>query len=199
MHNHTHHTQHRQRCGGPRGFGRRGGFGPGRGLGGDTGFGDRQGRGGRRRLFDAEALRLVLLRLIADEPRHGYELIRAIEELTGGTYAPSPGVVYPTLSLLAELGQIAETEAEGARKRFAATPEGLAHLETNAEAADAAMARLAALAGPADRVDPAPLKRAMANLGAVLEAQLRQEGVDRTRLLEIAALVDEAASKIERL
>jgi DNA-binding PadR family transcriptional regulator len=157
------------------------------------------GRGGRRRLFDGEAMRLILLRLIAGEPRHGYELIRAIETLTGGAYAPSPGVIYPTLSLLAETGLIAEAEADGARKRFALTADGTAHLAANADAADAAMARLSALAGPADRVDPAPLRRAMANLSAVLQAQLAAEGTDKAKLLDIAGLVDEAASKIERL
>ena len=58
--------------------------------------------GGRRRMFDGGELRLVLLKLIQDEPRHGYDLIKEIEELTGGAYAPSPGVVYPTLSMLAD-------------------------------------------------------------------------------------------------
>ena len=73
---------------GRRGFGRHGhGFEAERGEG---------GRSGRRRVFDAGELRLVLLKLIADQPRHGYELIRAIEELTGGSYVPSPGMVYPT-------------------------------------------------------------------------------------------------------
>ena len=82
-------------------------------------FGDEGGRGGRgrgrraRRMFESGELRLVLLKLIADEPRHGYDLIRAIEELTGGEYAPSPGVVYPTLTLLQDMGLI----EEAARRR----------------------------------------------------------------------------------
>ena len=72
--------------------------------------------GGRRRMFESGELRLVLLKLIADEPRHGYDLIRAIEELTGGEYAPSPGVVYPTLTMLQDMGLIEEAAGEGARK-----------------------------------------------------------------------------------
>ena len=68
---------------------------------------------GRRRMFESGELRLVLLKLIADEPRHGYDLIRAIEELTGGEYAPSPGVIYPTLTLLQDMGLIEEAEGEG--------------------------------------------------------------------------------------
>ena len=66
-----------------------------------------------RRMFEGGELRLVLLKLIADEPRHGYDLIRAIEELTGGEYAPSPGVVYPTLTLLQDMGLIEEAAGEG--------------------------------------------------------------------------------------
>src|SRR5215813_5554288 len=81
------------------------------------------GRGGgrSRRMFDGGELRLVLLKLIADEPRHGYDLIRAIEELTGGEYAPSPGVVYPTLTLLQDMGLIEEAAGEEPRKPFQAT------------------------------------------------------------------------------
>ena len=82
--------------------------------------GESSGRGGRRRVFDANELRLVLLKLIADQPRHGYDLIRAIEDLTGGSYAPSPGVVYPALSILQDLGQIEEVLSEGPRKAFSA-------------------------------------------------------------------------------
>ena len=89
-----------------------------------------RGRRGRRgRMFESGQLRLVLLKLIADEPRHGYDLIRAIEELTGGEYAPSPGVIYPTLTLLQDMGLIEEAPGEGARKPFQVTEEGRKHLE----------------------------------------------------------------------
>ena len=91
------HAMHR---GGGRGFGH--GFGHGFGGGGRRG-GGRGERGERRRMFDGGELRLVLLKLIADEPRHGYDLIRQIEELTGGTYAPSAGVIYPTLTMLDDM------------------------------------------------------------------------------------------------
>src|SRR5258708_36778868 len=106
---------------GPRG-GRHGRGEGGRGWSEDgPGFGR---GGGRRRMFDGGELRLVLLKLIADKPRHGYDLIRAIEERTGGPYAPSPGIVYPTLTLLSEMGLIDEQLARGARQQFAGTPEG---------------------------------------------------------------------------
>src|SRR5688572_29780965 len=125
------------------------GFGP-RGWGGGGGwegdwsaeFGHRRGGRGKRRMFESCELRLVLLKLIADQPRHGYDLIRAIEELTHGSYAPSPGVVYPTLTMLQDMGLIQETEAEGSRKIFAVTPEGETHLEERKEEIDGLMARL---------------------------------------------------------
>ncbi|TAJ24594.1 MAG: PadR family transcriptional regulator, partial [Reyranella sp.] len=129
-HAHRHHF-------GRRGFGRHGhGFGGERGERGE-------GRGGRRRVFGSDELRLVLLKLIADEPRHGYELIRAIEELTGGSYVPSPGMVYPTLTMLDEMGHIAEAKSEGARKAFAVTDAGTTHLAERKAEVEALFARLA--------------------------------------------------------
>ena len=116
-----------------------------------------RGRGRRaRRMFEGGELRLVLLKLIADEPRHGYDLIRAIEDLTGGEYAPSPGVVYPTLTLLQDMGLIEEAAGEGQRKPFQITEEGGRHLEERAEEVDGLIQRLTemkptegSMAGPA--------------------------------------------------
>ena len=90
-------------------------------------------RGGRRgRIFDAGELQLVLLALIGEQSRHGYELIREIEARAGGAYAPSPGMVYPTLSMLLEMGLIAEADAAGARKSFTVTELGQRTLAENA-------------------------------------------------------------------
>ena len=111
-------------------------LGPGWGgdeWGGGGGWGRRRGR---RRMFDAGELRLVLLKLIADQPRHGYDLIRAIEELTHGAYAPSPGVVYPTLTMLQDMGLIEEAKGEGSRKAFQVTDDGEAHLAEKADEVD---------------------------------------------------------------
>jgi DNA-binding PadR family transcriptional regulator len=189
------------RFAGPHGFGGRGGRGGGFGTDpfGEDGPRGGGGRGGRRRLFDNEALRLILLKLIADEPRHGYELIRAIEALSGEAYAPSPGVVYPTLTLLAETDLIAEQPGEGARKRFAITDAGAAQLAERQAALDLALARLASLAQRAQRVDPAPVRRAMHNLRFAIQHRLEKEGADNQTMFDVAALIDEAASKIERL
>ncbi|MDB5413717.1 MAG: transcriptional regulator, PadR-like family [Rubritepida sp.] len=186
------------RCGGHHAMqrGRPGGHG-GREWGMD-GAGRGPDGGGRRRMFDQGGLRLVLLRLIADTPRHGYDLIRAIEERTGGAYAPSPGVVYPTLTLLDEMGLIAEQQTEGARKLFAITAEGTAHLEANAAEAAALLAKLDALGAARDRTDSVPLRRAMHNLRSVLQNRM-EAGLDQDRVHDAVALIDEAARKIERL
>jgi DNA-binding PadR family transcriptional regulator len=190
-------------CGGRRAIHRGGGRGFGHGFG--HGFGVRRGGGGRgergerRRMFDSGELRLVLLKLIADEPRHGYDLIRQIEELTGGAYAPSPGVIYPTLTLLDDMGQIEAQQSEGAKKLFAITDAGRADLEANADVVDAAIARLTAVGEETQRTESASVRRAMGNLRQVLMDRLGDRDLDKAALHDIVALIDEAAQKIERL
>ena len=158
-----------------------------------------RGRGRRRRMFDGGELRLVLLKLIADETRHGYELIRAIEELTGGAYAPSPGIVYPTLSLLGGMGLIAEQQSDDAKKRFAITAEGRVHLDQNAEQVEMLIARLTQLGAERQRTDGAPIRRAMNNLRTALHDRLTRGAFSDETLHDVAALIDEVAQKIERL
>jgi len=191
----------------------RGATGHGRGVGrgrGGSPFGDDfagssdgfsgGGRGGRRRLFDNHELRLLLLDLIRQEPRHGYELIREIETLSGGSYAPSPGMVYPALTLMTDMEQIAEQASEGNRKRFAITPEGEAWLAEHAKERQAVFARLDKLAKRAlSSADHAPVYRAMDNLKAALRIRLHKDGANAGTILDAAALIDEAAAKIERL
>lgn len=150
-------------------------------------------------MFDGSELRLVLLKLIADQPRHGYDLIREIEELTGGVYAPSPGVVYPTVTLLDDMGLIEEQKAEGAKKQFAVTEAGTAHLAERAEEVAALFARLAELGEERQRTDSASVRRAMGNLRLVLMHRFSRGDVDTATLHQIVALIDETAQKIERL
>jgi DNA-binding PadR family transcriptional regulator len=160
----------------------------------------REGRGGgRRRMFDGGELRLVLLRLIADEPRHGYDLIREIEARTGGAYAPSPGVVYPTLTLLADMGLIEERQSEGAKKLFAVTAAGETELAEKAEEVAALMARIAELGEHRERTSGGPVRRAMVNLRAAVAERVAGRSVDQELLHKVAEILDEAARKVERL
>ncbi len=187
---------------GGRGCGPRGGWG-GWAAHAEARFGGFQehgrGGGGRRRMFDGSELRLVLLKMIADEPRHGYELIKAVEELTGGAYAPSPGMVYPALTMLAEMELIAEQPSETTRKRFAVTDAGTAHLLENAELVAAMMARLTAAGEHRARSDRAPIRRAMRNLRTVLQNRLEDGDLSDEAAHEVAALIDAVVQKIERL
>lgn len=183
-----------------------GGFaGFGEGFGGERHRGGRggSGRGGPRgRVLDSAELRLVLLKLIRDEPRHGYELIKAIEALSGGAYAPSPGMVYPTLTLVADQGLVDETP-DGSRKRFTITDAGSQLLADESTAVTAAIARLEDLAKIGARPDAGPVRRAMHNLHSAVRTRMAQqdgdEAVQKALQLDVAAILDEAVSRIERL
>ena len=157
------------------------------------------GRGGRPgRVFDQGDLRYVLLGLIAETPRHGYELIKAIEEKFGGTYSPSPGVIYPTLTLLEELGYIRPENAEGTRKQYVVTPEGTAFLAANQAVVDQIFARMAEI-GQAYAGGPAPeIRRAMQNIEAALMIRLGRGPLTPDQVRTIAAVLDNAAGEIER-
>ena len=193
------HT-HQDPCAG-RGEGRRHarGFGFGRGFGGGRG---RHGGGGRHglrgRVFERGDLRFVLLHLIAEKPRHGYELITAIEEAFGGMYSPSPGVIYPTLTLLEELGYIRPEASDGAKKLYLATDEGRAFLETNSTQVESILARMAEI-GQAYGGGPAPeIVRAMENLRAALSIRLGRGPLNAEQVRTVTATLDRAAGDIER-
>lgn len=179
-----------------RGFGADGPFGAAGPFGPDGGYG-----GGRRRgrMFGQGELRLVLLKLIADQPRHGYELIKAIEEMTGGSYAPSPGTIYPTLSLLEDEGAIAETAGDEPRKAYEATAAGRAELAERTDEADALIARLSAKGEERKPFASPDLFRAVGNLATVLTNRARDGRFDENTRREVVDLIDELAKKVERL
>jgi DNA-binding PadR family transcriptional regulator len=171
-----------------------GGRGFGRGHGGPHG----RRRGGR--MFAGGELRLLLLSLVGEQPRHGYDLIRAIADLAGGAYAPSPGVVYPTLSLLVDEGMIAETsDGEGARKAFAATDAGRAEIAEKADDIATIIERLRGHAEQSRREDSPPVRRAVGNLMTVLRERAGSASFDAETAHAIAEILDEAARKVERL
>ena len=169
-----------------------GAFGPGGGPGG-------RGGGRRRRLFDQAELQTLLLSLIAEQPRHGYDLIKEIETLSGGEYAPSPGVVYPALTFMEEQGLIVAAQTEGSRKAYTVTEEGQRQLAEQGETATVLRARLEALAQVREKTDPAPVRRAMHSMKTALFDRLSAEGVSRETVLAVAEIIDEAARKIERI
>src|SRR5712664_4845595 len=130
-------------CGGKWGGGRgwRGHFGPGHGWGGRHGGGNMMRAG---RMLAQGDLRLISLALIAEQPRHGYEIIKVLEDKTTGWYSPSPGIVYPTLTYLEEAGYVT-AQTEGAKKLYTITEEGRAHLAENRDFVEAVLERFAAV------------------------------------------------------
>ncbi|MGC4059490.1 MAG: PadR family transcriptional regulator [Aquabacterium sp.] len=135
-HNHHHHAGGHHGRHGRRGFG---GFGGRHGFGGDgPGLDDLQ----RGRKLGSADLQLLLLALLAERPSHGYELIKSLDERSKGYYSPSPGMVYPALTYLEEIGH-ASVEPQGAKKRYSITAEGLSSLEDQRATVDALLAQLA--------------------------------------------------------
>ncbi len=155
--------------------------------------GFRGGRGGR--FFDQGDLRLVILALLKEQPRHGYEIIKEIEDRLSGAYSPSPGVVYPTLTLLEELGYASQT-AEGPKKLYTITDEGKAYLEQNRAQVDQLFARIDQ-AGSGRDFAPR-IMRAMGNVKLALRLRLSSGPLTAEQVDKISAALDAAALEIER-
>ncbi|MDH6593658.1 DNA-binding PadR family transcriptional regulator [Variovorax sp. TBS-050B] len=189
-HFHFGHPPHHPHCHAPRGEH-------------EDGFssGGRGGRGGGR-VFGHGGLRFVLLRLIAEKPSHGYELIKAIEDRLGGSYAPSPGVVYPTLTLLEELGHLRVANADdGGRKRYSITDSGREFLDANRDTADAMMARMnGGVDGAGPRGGrPPQVTRAIENLKLAMRMRLAGAPLTEQQAHDFAAVLDNAAQQLERI
>ncbi|MFO1038083.1 MAG: PadR family transcriptional regulator [Geminicoccaceae bacterium] len=168
-------------------------------FGGGPCFGGGRGRGrGRGRMFESGDLRLIVMQLLADRPRHGYEIIKALEERVGGGYSPSPGVVYPTLTLLEELGHATVSEERAGRRLYALTEEGRTALEASRSTLDAILARLAE--GPASRGGlPPRIVRAMENLATAVRLRFEGREVSDAEIRAIAAAIDRAAGAVEEV
>lgn len=169
-------------------------------MGGPGGRGGRGHGGGHRlgRLFAHGDLSLVVLRLLTDKPRHGYEIIKAIEEMTNGVYAPSPGTVYPALTLLEEQGFVTVTASDGTKKLHSLTPEGQQHLDANQAELKTLLAKIA-FAGQRAEHGPSPrVVRAMENLKMALRLRLGGEPLSDDQLQAVVDVLDQAARDIER-
>ncbi|MBR0780440.1 PadR family transcriptional regulator [Bradyrhizobium iriomotense] len=159
---------------------------------------------GARRL-SSQDLQLVILALLAENPAHGYELIKIIEERSDGFYTPSPGVIYPALTYLEEVGH-SSVQQDGGRKLYSITPQGEAHLAENRSTADAILQALSRIGRRMDEVREAfagvsdldggasdELHRARHNLKRALRSK---HGSDSAEARRIAAILDRAAAEI---
>ncbi|WP_158808619.1 PadR family transcriptional regulator [Beijerinckia sp. L45] len=168
--------------------------GLGRGGPEHRGFG---GRGGRPRMFEQGDLRFVILKLLSDKPAHGYEIIKAVEERFGGGYAPSPGIVYPTLTLLEELGQIAVVQTDGARKLFDITADGRAVLEANRPITERIFTRMDEMRSRMGGDMSPKIRRGMENVKTALRLRLERGPLSEADADRIADALDAVAKAIE--
>jgi len=193
---------------GGRWAGRRGWHGPS-----SRGWGGRHGSGGgdmmrAGRMLAQGDLRLIALALIAEQPRHGYEIIKLLEDRTMGWYAPSPGIVYPTLTYLEETGYVTG-KAEGAKKLYSITDEGRAHLAENRALVDAVLERLSVIGEKVARMRrrygedeedrrglPPLVRAAIANLRDVAANRLEGDAEAEAKVVEALA---RAASELKKI
>jgi len=163
----------------------------GRGFGG---FG-----GDRERLFDSGELRLVILQLLAEKPSYGYEIIKAIEERLSGGYAPSPGVVYPTLTLLEEEGYATVSSAEGNKKLYTVTELGAEYLKTNQATVKAIFGRMEQAGKVFGRGRSPQIMRALMNLKFALKIRAGQGNLSPEQTRKITEAIDAAAKVISEV
>jgi DNA-binding PadR family transcriptional regulator len=184
-----------------------------RGGGHGFGWGGRHGMGGgdmmrAGRMLATGDLRLIALALIAEQPRHGYEIIKVLEEKTAGWYSPSPGTVYPTLTYLEEAGYVT-AQADGAKKLYTITDEGRAYLAENRDFVDGVLERLGAIGekmsrarqrlghddGDEGRGTTRLVRAALDNLREVAAKQLEADIEAEARIVDVLA---RAAAEMRR-
>jgi DNA-binding PadR family transcriptional regulator len=157
----------------------------------------RGGGGGGGRIFGPGGLRLVLLALIEETPRHGYQLIKELEQKFGGAYAPSPGSVYPMLTLLEELGHVKSATTDGTKRLFEITADGAEFLRENDAALKSALSRMdMAARAVAGEAPPPDLHHAMHTLRA--SVQFHRGGWDEKETQRVSRIIESAAEAIAR-
>jgi DNA-binding PadR family transcriptional regulator len=175
---------------GDRGDERHSGFGGGR----ERGF----GRGGER-LFDAGDVRLVVLKLLSEQPSYGYQLIKTMEQRLGGGYTPSAGVIYPTLTMLEEEGLASVSISENNKKIYTVTAEGHEYLKANQQRIAELFERLD-VAGRGFRRGRSPeIMRAFMNLRGAVAVRLHRESVTPEQIQKITEAINAAAKAIDEL
>jgi len=182
---------------------------------GGFGWGGRHGFGGgdmirAGRMLATGDLRLIALALIAEQPRHGYEIIKVLEEKTAGWYSPSPGIVYPTLTYLEEAGLVT-AQSEGAKKLYTITDEGRAYLDDNRDFVDALLDRISAVGDKIARMRrrfraderegdrsglPQLVRAALENLREVAAARLEADAEAEAKVVDVLA---RAAQEVKRV
>jgi DNA-binding PadR family transcriptional regulator len=164
------------------------------------GGGHRRGghwRGGR--MFEQGGLKFVILRLLDEKPRHGYDIIKELEERSGGRYTPSPGTVYPTLTMLEEMGFASSTVEEGGKKVYAITDAGRQHLAENKGAVDEVIDRLAEVGASIFGEQMRPAHEAMAALGRTYMHITMHRTADPDYVKKVVEILRRAGAELEAI
>jgi DNA-binding PadR family transcriptional regulator len=157
-----------------------------------------RGFGGRERLFDAGDLKIVILKLLAEQPSYGYQLMKTMEERLAGGYTPSAGVIYPTLTMLEEEG-LAAASVENNKKVYTVTDQGKEYLQAHAARADELFQRIDAAGKNFERGRAPELMRAFDDLRHAVRARCSRSSTTAKLLNEIADVIHSAAKKIDEL
>lgn len=156
--------------------------------------------GGRRgRLFEAGRMKLLVLYLIQQAPKHGYEIIKEISDLVGGDYIPSAGTIYPTLTYLEDMTFISIENIEAERKQYKITEAGLEHLKQQQEMIQVLLEKLKMKREIHSNDDLIDIHRALENLKTALGLKLKSNAVDPNKVRLIADKIDQVAVEIARL
>ncbi len=180
---------------GEQGFGGRGERRSRRGFGGPW----RGGFGGRERLFDAGDIRIVLLKLLDEQPSYGYQLIKRMEDRLAGGYTPSAGVVYPTLTMLEEEGLTSATASESGKKVYSVTDEGRRYLEQHARRLEELFARLDEAGAGFRRGRSPELMKAFMDLRGAVAARMMRGTATPEQIRKIAEAIHAAAKAIDEM
>lgn len=183
-HNHTRHDRHERHTGG---HGRH-----------EQSNGEGRARHRRERLFDANDIRLLILYFLSQNSAHGYELIKSIEAMAKGEYVPSPGIIYPNLALLEEMGFIHATENQTGKKAWQLTGEGKTTLEQQSGEIRSILERLESLGILGGNRRIPEVQRAIHNFKVALNSKLASSDIPQETLYKIIDTLDQAAKDIER-
>ena len=158
-----------------------------------------RGRWRSGRMFEQGDLRYVILRLLDEKPRHGYEIIKALEERFGGAYAPSPGVVYPTLQLLEDLGYARIVPGPEGKKTYEITDAGRAHLAENKDTVDSIFERVGKLMEHFLDEPMTEVHAAFRGIGKATYSRATDDVRNPTTLRRIVEILQRAAKEIEAI
>ncbi len=156
------------------------------------------GKSKRRRLFRAGDLQLVTLNILQQQPSHGYDVIKALQQQVGGDYKASPGTIYPTLNLLEDQGYATATLIDGGRKQYQITPTGSEYLQANSAELEKTTERLQQHRARGKAQQIPQLHEALEKFRAALGKHFANEQPDQQLVEKVAAVITRAADDIEQ-